>query len=80
MRELKDAFDFDFMIGLVDDINDSLKTQHEVIDVIDQHGNNEIKALIRRKSKVYPASAEQISQVISQYKKVNSFDLEIMMD
>jgi hypothetical protein len=80
VREVKDAFDFNFMIGLVDDFDEEKISQQEVIDVIDEHGNDAIRALIRRKSKANPASSEQIIQVISQYKKVKSFALEILMD
>ena len=59
VSEVKEAFDFNFMIGLVDDIDEKNKSQQEVFDVIEEHGNDAIKALILRKSKAKPALANK---------------------
>ena len=56
VKEVKEAFDFNYMIDIMDDVNDDLKKSQEAFDIIKDHGNSSIKA--------NPVSPEEITRTI----------------
>ena len=55
---MKDTFDFNYMNGLREDIEDNVKSEEEANDEGETHGNIALKCLMLRQSKMKPASAE----------------------
>ena len=79
VQEVKDAFDFNYMIKLKEDLEDEEKTEVEAYDELEDHGNSALKFLMLRQSKSKPPTAEEITKVIEEYKEVKKYAFNILM-
>ena len=51
VEEVKNTFDFDFMVKLQEAVNEDEKTIQEAFDEIEAHGNSDLKFMMMRQSK-----------------------------
>ena len=79
VKEVKDAFDFNYMNKLKEDIEDEEKTEVEAYDELEDHGNSALKFLMLRQSKSKPPTAEEMAKVVEEYKEVKKYAFNILM-
>ena len=80
VQEVKDAFDFNYMIDIMEEVNVNEITSEQAYEEIKIHGNNAIKALLKRKNKANPVKPKEITTTINEYKKVKEFAFKVLTD
>ena len=73
--EIKNVFDFDYMIELQESLNDETMSSQEVDDKVQSHGNEYLRHMMTKQSKENPPSQNKVEKVVLQYNAVkkNSF-------
>ena len=79
VEEVKDSFDFNYMVDLKEQVEDSDKTLQEAFDEVEEHGNSAVKFLLLRQSKSNPTSNEEMAKVIKEYKEVKDYAFKTLM-
>ena len=79
MEEVKDSFDFKYMLDLKEQVKEDDKTLQEALDEVEEHGNSAVKFLLLRQSNTSPISNEEIAKVRKEYKDVKDYALKILM-
>ena len=79
VEEVKDSFDFNYMVDLKEQVEDSDKTLQEAFDEVEEHGNSAVKFLLLRQSKSNPTSNEEMTKVIKEYKEVKDYAFKTLI-
>ena len=79
VEEVKDSFDFNYMVDLKEQVEDGDKTLQEAFDEVEEHGNSAVKFLLLRQSKSNPTSNEEMAKVIKEYKEVKDYAFKTLM-
>ena len=75
VQDVKDAFDFNYMIDIMEEVNNKEKTSEEAFVEVETHGNNAVKSLLLTQSKANPIKQEEIIKTIAEYKEVKNLHL-----
>ena len=79
VENVKDSFDFNYMNDLKEAVDDNEKTELEAYDEIEVHGNDALKFLMLRQSKIMQPKSEDMTKLVDQYKEVKKYAFDILM-
>ena len=79
VEEVKDSFDFNWMITLKEEVDENDKCIEEAFDEVNDHGNEALKFIMNRQSLDNPPTNEEMTKVIEEYKEVKMYAFKIIM-
>ena len=80
IQEVKYVFDFNYMMDVMDEVNNEIISGQEALDQVELHGNASLESLLLRQSKANPISSEEVAKTVSEWKEVKQFSFEIVLD